>query len=121
MKKSQLETLFNVLKGTEGTLNLAESRRRDAYLKPLIEALETFYKDRVKIYEKFCTKKEDGTPDIEGGKYIFPTESLEETNKELETLSQETITIEGDIKDLLEKSEYKFKIGEAEILDKILK
>lgn len=121
MKKSNLEVLFNVLKGTEGVLNLAESRRRDVYLKPVLTALETFYKDRNTIFEKFCTKKEDGTPDIHEEKYSFPPESLDELNKEIEVLLNETVEIPGDVKDLLEKSEYKPKIGEAEQIDELLK
>lgn len=118
VKKQHLETLYLVVKGTENILNLSESRKRDTFLKPLTEALETFYKERKVIYEKFCDKNEDGTPNIVENRYTF--QNAEEVNKELTILLEETVELPSLEVSILEKSEYKPKIGEAEIIDKLI-
>lgn len=118
VKKQHLETLYLVVKGTENILNLSESRKRDTFLKPLTEALETFYKERKVIYEKFCDKKEDGTPNIVENRYTF--QNAEEVNKELTILLEETVELPPLEVSILEKSEYKPKIGEAEVIDEFI-
>ena len=118
VKKQHLETLYLVVKGTENILNLSESRKRDTFLKPLTEALETFYKERKVIYEKFCDKNEDGTPNIVENRYTF--QNAEEVNKELTILLEETVELPPLEVSILEKSEYKPKIGEAEIIDELI-
>lgn len=125
LHKGQLELTFTVLKDTN--LSLQDSRIRDAFLKPLGEAVDTFYKERTAIYEKFCDKKEDGTPDIDDGKYHFKKEVTEEADKELKTLITEEVEIEEKwgvtktkLKELMEKTNYSPKVGEVEVIDSIL-
>jgi hypothetical protein len=126
IKKSSLEILFNFTKGTEGVLNLADSRVRDSFLKPLSEITQTYYDDRNKIYVAFCLKKEDGSPDLlDGDKYQFDKTKLDEINKELLTLADESVEVNFTdnpqrIKQILEKSDYKPKVGESEAFDTIL-
>lgn len=120
--KSQLEVFYHTVKGTEGVLNLAEGRIRDSFMKPLTEALKTFEEDRKVIYEKFCTKKEDGTPDVDDGNYHFDPKEIPEVNKELQTLLDEEVELSTPtgLKEILEKTEYKPKVGESEVIDAIL-
>lgn len=128
IKKQQLETLFNFTKGTEGLLNLADSRLRDSFLKPLADKTQEFFDDRDKIYQTFCIKNEDSTPDFkDGDKYQFEKSKLSEINKEILTLAEEEVEIKlqdnlpnSKLKEILEKSEYKPKALEAEVIDSIL-
>lgn len=123
IKKSQLEILFNFSKGTEGALNLSESRIRDKFIKSLSETTQEFYDQRDEIYKHFCIKDEQGNPALkDGNKYEFPKDILDVINVELSTLGDEEVEIdtpEG-IKEILEKSEYKPKLLEAEIIDELL-
>lgn len=127
IKKSELEALFNLAKGTEGALSLQESRVRDSFIKPLSETTQTYFNEREEIYKAFCLKKEDGMPDLlNGDKYQFSKEKLDEINAELKILGAEEVEVNftdnpQQIKDILGKSEYKPKIGETEIIDNILK
>jgi len=122
--KQCLEVFFLTLKGTEDVLNLAESRVRDAFMKKVATELDTFYADRKKIYEKFCDKDEQGKPIITDDKYTFLNANMEELNKELQTLADEEVEIPTDkseeIKSFIEKTEYKPRIGQSELIDKIL-
>lgn len=121
IKKSYLEVLYLVLKETE--LNLAGSRTRDNFLKKLEDPLNTYYTDRRKIYTEYCNKKEDGTPDIEDGLYHFKDEVKETVQEELNTLNSELVELSApeELKDIIEKTNYKPKVGEVEIVDEILK
>lgn len=122
LKKQYLEPLFLLTQGTDGQLSLPEARVRDKFMKTVNEVTQEYEGHRKVIYEKFCTKTEDGKPDIADGKYHFDKEQLPEVNKELETLLAETVEIatpEG-LKDILEKSAYKPRVGEAESIDHIL-
>ena len=122
-KKINLEVFFNFVKGTEGQLSLSEARARDIFIKPLAELTQSFFEDREKIYKEFCLKNEDGTPAlIDGDKYEFSPEDLEQINKELNILANEEVEINtyAISKAILEKSEYKLKVGEADIIDEIL-
>jgi len=124
LTKNKLEILFLTVRGTEGVLSLSDSRTRDAFLKPLLEATKTFEEDRKAIYEKFCTKNEDGTPDLTDDKYHFEPEILEDLNKELTILYTEEVELpvaQNDaLKSILESTEYKPKVNEVEIIDEIL-
>lgn len=124
IKKGNLEVLFLTVRGTEGVLNLRESRTRDAFLKPLTEITQTFEAERRVIYEKFCTKKEDGTPDIDDQKYKFPPEDLAAVNEELKTLYSEEVEVPvlvpSALLAILERSNYQPKIGEAAVIDEVL-
>lgn len=126
IKKSSLETLLNYTKGTEGVLNLTDSRIRDNFIRPLTETTQMYFDDREKIYKTFCLKNEDETPNLlAGNKYQFPKEVLEDLNKELEILGNEEADINFtdnplQIKGLLEKSEYKPMLLESEIIYTII-
>ncbi len=120
VKKQYFDILFLVLKGTENVLDLSEARKRDAFLKTLSVELESFYKDRTTIYETFCDKKEDGTPDIIDNQYRFDPIKLDDINKELKALYEEEVSFDLPIKGILEKSEYKPKVGEAEVIDSLI-
>lgn len=126
LEKKYLELLFNLLKETEGELNLADSRIRDSFIKPLAEVTETYFKDRAKIYEAFCLKKEDGSIDFlvkgETTSYQFPPEKLDEINQELITLGDELVDLPNSekIKDFINKTKYSPKVGEMESIDEIL-
>lgn len=122
--KKQLEVLFLSLKGTENVLTLAESRIRDSFIKQVASELDTFYADRKKIFEKFCIKDEDGKPLVKNDQYNFENEVLEELNAEITTLLNEEVSIptehEVALKVFITKTEYKPKLGEAEIIDQII-
>lgn len=122
LQKRHLEITFLAFKGTEGVLSLKESRIRDSFMKSLTEVTMTFEEDRKAIYEKFCNKKEDGTPDTEDGQYHFDTAVLPDVNEELRILLDEEVEIETPVglKETLEKTEYRPKTGEVEIIDEIL-
>lgn len=126
LKKLYLEILFNFAKGTEGILSLSESRARDSFMKPLGDALNDFYKQREAIYQHFCIKNEDGTVKwINGNQYEFLKTDVEAINKELVVLSDEEVDVNftdnpGQIKTILEKSDYKPKVGEMEVFDQII-
>lgn len=120
IKKKYIEVIYLVLKGTEGILSLAESRVRDNFLKSL--GYETFVGERNKIYEHYCDKKEDGSPDVDDGSYHFQKQDLEVLNKELLTLLDEEVKVEApeSLKEIIEKTNYRPKTGEVEFIDEIL-
>lgn len=122
--KKYLEIFFHLAKGTEGVLSLKEARIRDHFLKSFIPIVQTFEEDRKKIFEKFCTKTEDGSPDVADGQYKFDKGVQKELTEELELLHEEAVEISvltpEILKDILERSEYKPKVGEAEVIDEIL-
>lgn len=123
IKKQHLEVFFLALRGTENVLSLAESRIRDSFMKPLAEVTETYVNDRNKIYVAFCKKDEDGKPAwVDGNKYEFDNEKVEEINKELTTLAEEEVELTPPLflKEMIEKTEWKPKVGEAALLDEVL-
>lgn len=125
IKNGQLEVIIKVLNATEGILSLADARIRDKFGKTLSEAQQLFNANKELIFKKFCTKKEDGTPDTKPGdtpgkiQYHFTNEVTEELNKELLTLINEEVEVEKNdkIKEIVKDSPYKPLIGEAEIID----
>ncbi len=127
VKKSNLETFFKVLRATDGTLSLADSRIRDAFMKPLGEAVDNMVKEHLAILEKFCKKNEDGTPDTEGGNYKFAKEVQADADAELRTLQEEVVDVEykwgvgpTKLKEIVENSPYKPSYGEVDIIDEII-
>lgn len=122
LAKKELEVLYHVIRGTEGKLTLVEGRKRDAFFKGVLEVLKQFEEDRKVIYEKFCDKKEDGTPDTDNGQYTFKKEVAEDLTKELQVLYDETVEVKAipELKDIFERTEYMPKLGEAEVIDGIL-
>lgn len=123
-KKLYLEILAQVLKGTEGKLNLADARIRDTFMKSLLEQADIYINQKQTIYKTFCSKNEQGEPDLlDGNKYQFPTDKLEEINKELLILSEEEVELPTNdkIKEFVEISEYKPKIGEVDLIDDLMK
>lgn len=127
IKKGQLQTLYSVTRGTEGVLSLKEARTRDLFFKEVGEHTKVYEGDMQKIYEKFCKKNEDGNPDLSDGKYHFEKDVVIDVNKELEELFVEDVKIKIDfpitreqVKEILEKTEYKPKAGETETIDALL-
>lgn len=120
--KKYLEILVNVLRETDGVLALKEARIRDSFLIPLSDAYNQFVQDRVKVYEHFCDKNADGTPDISDNKYHFKNEVLEELNKELGDLHAETVELDipPGLPVMLELSGFKPRLGETALLDEFL-
>lgn len=121
IKKSHLETLYLVLKDT--SLKLSEARKRDVFFNDLTTHLNQFYADRKKIYETFCNKKEDGTPDVTDNQFHFDKSVQKELSEELEQLFNEEIEIKGydTLKTVIENSDHALKAGEAEVIDAIFK
>ena len=122
LEKRYLEIFFKTIKGTEGVLTLAEGRIRDAFMKTLTDVTSQFENDRKVIYEKFCTKSEDGRPDVSDGKYHFKTEEVPEIQAELETLYAEEVELPSPLglKEIVERTQYKPEIGESEKIDHII-
>lgn len=123
LQKKYLPSFFLILKGTEGQLTLPEARIRDRFIPILVEQTSLYEdKERRTIYEKFCLKHEDGSPDVQGDEYHFPREVIEDMKKEVATLNDEEVTLDipDGIKEIMEKSAYKPKIGEVEQIDHII-
>lgn len=124
IQKKYLPVFFSTLNGTDGVLSLSDSRVRDVFFKHVLETTQQFEKDRKTIYEKFCNKKEDGTPDTTDDKYTFANDVLDEANKELEILGNEDVefvtAFPAKIKEIIELSAYKPKTGESEQIDHII-
>jgi hypothetical protein len=120
--KRELEPIFLAVKGTEGVLSLKDARVRDSFMKPLTEALMSFEKERNAVYDQFCIKTEDGQPDLSDGSYHFDKGEIEKVNEELKTLIAEPVelTPPAGLKEILERSEYKPRVGEVEIIDSFI-
>ncbi len=129
LKKSNLEALFNLTKGTDGVLTLPEARIRDQFIKQLEDLTNNFYQDREKIYRAYCVNLEDGTPDLKNGnQFQFTLENLPKQESEVKILNDEEVEITvpepnpifPGLKSILEKSTYLPKVGEAEKIDQII-
>lgn len=114
VKKSHLEVLVNALVATEGVLTFTESRIRDSFLKKLSEPAKEYLDARNTLLIKLGTKVEG-----EENRYKFTPEYF----KEAEILDAELveITVDPKIKEFLEKTTYKPKVGEADLIDDIIK
>jgi len=113
--KSSLEVLFNVLKETDGALTLPESRKRDILLKEVQVHYQQLLDDRHTILKKFGkteTQNENGTIT-----YSFDPADQETVNQEIKTLYDEEVEVNTPVgtQAIVDKSTYKFKIGEAEL------
>lgn len=122
LAKKELEILYHVIRGTEGKLTLSEGRKRDLFFKDLVEVLKVFEADRKIIFEKYCEKNEDGTPDISDDKYTFSKAVADEMQKEVQVLYDETVEVKAipELKEIFARTMYMPKLGEAEIIDSIL-
>lgn len=122
LQKKCLVPFFLALRETDGVLSLKDARIRDGFLKTLKEMTATFEVDRKAIYEHYCVKKEGGVPDIVNDAYTFKPEVQEELIKELTMLLEEEVELPDTkgLKEILEKTEYKPKTGEAELIDEVL-
>lgn len=125
LKKRELEITYLVFGNVEA--DLAGCRVRDAILKPLKEEVDNFYKERKDIGEKYADKNEDGTSKIENDMYVFPKKDEEKVNKEFNTLLDEEVEIPEKpgttgqkLKELMEATQYKPKLGETAIIDSII-
>ena len=118
MKKEYLEILHKVLTKTD--LGLSDARVRDNFIRDLEKHLDIFYSDRKKILETYCNKDEDGKPIVTDDKYIFS--EIEEVNKQIELLVAEEVDLKLSeaVKAFINKTNYKPKVGEVDIIDKIL-
>lgn len=128
VKKQNLEVFFKVLRGTDGVLSLQDARVRDAFMKPLGAAVDTMGAERNKIYDKYCTKDEDGNPDTTDGRYKFEKDIVEEVNAELALFMEEVVDVPYEwgvgatkLKEIVDKSQYKPAYGEAAQIDEIIK
>lgn len=114
LKKSHLEVFVKALQATEDVLTFPESRVRDSFLKKLLESYQDYMTFRDELLIKLASP-------IEGkvNMYTFTPEYL----KELEVLNEEETELpdEPKIKEFLEKTTYKPKVGEADLLDDIIK
>lgn len=124
LQKKELDIIFIALSETKPTLS--EARIRDSFLKPLGVTLDQFNKDKTAIYETYCDKNEDGTPEIVDGKYHFQNNELEKINTELKTLLDEEVdipthpSVPGKLKELIENTNYSPKPGEVDIIDSFI-
>lgn len=91
-------------------------------MKPLGEVTDQFIKDRNKVYETFCTKKEDGTPNLTDNQYQFTRDVVPALNAELAVLLDEEVdlTPPEKIKEFLLNTGYSPKVGEVEAIDAII-
>lgn len=123
IQKKYLEVLFCAVRDCTG-LGLVEARVRDSFLLEITPAVDKFFVDRKKIYEHFCNKKADGTPDLlEGTKYVFAPEVTKEINEALEVLfaeEEEIAVTDGTIAKFISATEYKPKVGESKMIDEII-
>lgn len=122
LQKKYLEVFYKTVVGTEGVLTLAEGRVRDSFMKPLTEVTKQLEEDRKKIYETYCEKDKTGNPDITDDQYHFKTKDVPKVNKELIALYDEEVELpdEKRMKDIIERTQYKPKVGETEQIDFIL-
>lgn len=122
IEKRHLEPLWRVLGGTDEQLTLAEARVRDRAYTAVTEELKAFEQERKAIYEKFCTKLEDGTPDTSDNQYRFVGDDKTNMETELNVLLDEKveITLPDNIAAIAEKTTYKPRVGESEAIDAML-
>ncbi len=114
VKKSHLEVFQKALVATEDVLTFPEARIRDSFLKILVEFIQEYITAKNTLLVKL------GIP-IEGeeNRYTFTPEYI----KELEVLNNEEVELSPDpaIKEFLNKTTLKPKVGEADLLDDIIK
>ena len=126
IQKSDVGVILSFLGGAD-ELKLKDARIRDKAIRDLTEYKKVYEVEKTKVYEKFCTKDDDGKPKVErnpmgGVKYNFPTEIIEDLNSEMKILNEETFTYKpnADVVRFIEISNYKPKVGEVEIIDDVL-
>ncbi len=125
--KLQKKYLVVFLKALQETnLSLVDSRVRDEFHKDLFEATKDFETDQQAIFREFCIKNKDGEPEMTTkGEYQFDLGNASESvKKETETLLEEEVELipknPVKIKEFLNLTEYKPKVGEIEMIDYII-
>ena len=127
ISKKYLEICAKLLKDCDPSL--ADGRIRDRFYKTLIEDLKTYYEDQEKILIKFCEKDSDENPIIRTNEknektYTFSPENAPKVEEEILKLNKEQTEISCDqpekIKELIENTTYKPKVGETIIIDELL-
>jgi len=125
IKKSHLKVFIEALAGSD-ELNLRDSRTRDGAIKKLAEAHEEFVADSKKVVLEFCEKGEDGEPNMQvrngNTTYNFSKEELVKYQDETNLLNEEKISFVAtdDIVAFVEDTNYKPKVGGAEIIYEVL-
>jgi hypothetical protein len=124
LKKSHLVVFLKAIKETD--LGLADSRIRDEFFKPLFEETKNFEEAQQTIYKTLCKKDKDGNPEMTSlGQFQFEGENAKKVIEELDILSKEEVELTPKnttkIKEFLENTSYKPKVGEADLLDDVLK
>lgn len=111
--KEEALILQKVLVGTQEKLDFAESRVRDKFLKSLAPEIQSYYEARNKLLISLAEKIEG-----EENRFNLTPKFLEEEK----ILNEETIELpdEPKLKDFIELSDYKPKIGEIDLIDNIL-
>lgn len=111
MKKEALEVTYKVLEVTD--LSLADARIRDAFIRELSNHIKAFYEDKQKIIETYGEKMDDGK---------FKIADTDKFQQEMQTLLEETVEIKPSdkIKEFINNTNYKPKIGEMAIIDEVL-
>ncbi len=119
LKKSQIEAVATAI--NYPIKNFSDARKRDVFMKSLQEQFKLFTEQQQAIYTEFCEKDEEGKPSlIEENKYQFKNEVLPDLDKELGTLYNEEIEVQGDIKDIIINSQAELKTGMTDILQEVL-
>lgn len=124
LEKKYLPVFLKTLQATN--LNLIDSRIRDDFHKELFETTRDFEIAEQAVFKEFCIKNKDGEPEMTvSGQYQFTLgENSDNATKEREVLLAEEIELNpknpAKIKEFLNLSEYKPKVGEIEMIDFIL-
>lgn len=122
MLNKHLEITAKFLNETK--LSLADARVRDAFLKDLFTKLKSVDENRTKIFVEYCDKDEEGNPIQEKpNTYSFKGDNIQKANDELTLLMDEKVELEltDKLKEYINQSDYKPLVGEAELIDEVLK
>lgn len=111
--KEEALVLQKVLVGTQEKLDFADARVRDKFLKSLAPEIQLYYEARDKLLISLADRIEG-----EENRFNLTPKFLEEEK----ILNEETIELpdEPKLKEFIELSEYKPKIGEMDLVDSIL-
>jgi hypothetical protein len=113
LKKEEILVLQKVLIGTEDKLNFADARIRDKFLKALVEEIQAYYEARNKLLVSIAEPIEG-----EENRFNLTPKFMEEEK----VLNEEEVELpdEPKLREFIELSEYKPKIGEIDLIDSIL-
>lgn len=125
LKKKYL-TLFYLTLAEADTGSLAEARIRDSIAKEVLANLKDFEKDRQKIHLEYCIRNEKDEPELTPeGLFKFKIgEVFDKVKAEVATLEGEEVDLKVKdtvkVKELIEGTKYKPKVGETEIIDELI-